>query len=154
MSRSVRAALFDVDGTLVDTNYLHAVTWWEAFGQADYQVAMADIHRAIGMGSDLMLDELLPADRDKDADADIRAAHSTLVDTSPSSMRCGPPWTPRTRATRPPSPEMSSRASPLRTWSRRRWLASACRRPTRYSPATPCGMSRPAGRPGSRASAC
>ena len=31
MSRSVRAAVFDVDGTLVDTNYLHAVTWWEAF---------------------------------------------------------------------------------------------------------------------------
>ena len=30
----VRAALFDVDGTLVDTNYLHAVTWWEAFAQA------------------------------------------------------------------------------------------------------------------------
>lgn len=30
MSRSVRAALFDVDGTLVDTNYLPAVTWWEA----------------------------------------------------------------------------------------------------------------------------
>lgn len=26
-----RAALFDMDGTLVDTNYLHAVSWWEAF---------------------------------------------------------------------------------------------------------------------------
>ena len=63
MSRSVRAALFDVDGTLVDTNYLHAVTWWEAFTQAGYQVAMADIHRAIGMGSDQMLDKLLPAGR-------------------------------------------------------------------------------------------
>ncbi len=25
------AVIFDVDGTLVDTNYLHAVTWWEAF---------------------------------------------------------------------------------------------------------------------------
>jgi beta-phosphoglucomutase-like phosphatase (HAD superfamily) len=45
----VRAALFDVDGTLVDTNYLHAVTWWEAFGQAGYRVVMADIDRAIGM---------------------------------------------------------------------------------------------------------
>jgi beta-phosphoglucomutase-like phosphatase (HAD superfamily) len=74
MSRSVRAALFDVDGTLVDTNYLHAVTWWEAFTQAGYQPAMADIHRAIGMGSDQMLDKLLPAGRDKDADADARGA--------------------------------------------------------------------------------
>ncbi len=50
MSRSVAAALFDVDGTLVDSNYLHAVTWWEAFIQSGYQVPMADIHRVIGMG--------------------------------------------------------------------------------------------------------
>jgi len=55
------------------------VTWWEAFGQAGYRVVMADVHRAIGMGSDLMLDELLPADRDKDADAGIRAAHERTV---------------------------------------------------------------------------
>jgi beta-phosphoglucomutase-like phosphatase (HAD superfamily) len=45
MRRLVAAALFDVDGTLVDSNYLHAVTWWEAFIQAGYQVPMADIHR-------------------------------------------------------------------------------------------------------------
>ena len=87
MSRSVGAALFDVDGTLVDTNYLHAVTWWEAFAQAGYQLAMADIHRAIGMGSDQMLDKLLPAGRDKDADADVRAAHSTLYATYWSRLR-------------------------------------------------------------------
>ena len=87
MSRSVRAAVFDVDGTLVDTNYLHAVTWWEAFTQAGYQPAMADIHRAIGMGSDQMLDKLLPAGRDKDADADVRAAHSTLYATYWSRLR-------------------------------------------------------------------
>jgi len=75
------AALFDVDGTLVDTNYLHSVTWWEAFRQAGHQVPMAEIHRATGMGSDQLLDKLLPAGRDKDADADIRAAHSALYAT-------------------------------------------------------------------------
>jgi HAD superfamily hydrolase (TIGR01509 family) len=83
----VTAALFDVDGTLVDTNYLHAVTWWEAFGQAGHGVAMTDIHRAIGMGSDQLLDRLLPADRDRDADAGIRAAHSTLYATYWSRLR-------------------------------------------------------------------
>ena len=72
------AALFDVDGTLVDTNYLHAVTWWEAFAQAGFQVQMAQIHRAIGMGTDQMLDKLLPAGRDKDADPGLLAAHSAL----------------------------------------------------------------------------
>jgi beta-phosphoglucomutase-like phosphatase (HAD superfamily) len=34
MTRPSAAALFDVDGTLVDSNYLHTVTWWEAFLQA------------------------------------------------------------------------------------------------------------------------
>jgi HAD superfamily hydrolase (TIGR01509 family) len=83
----VRAALFDVDGTLVDTNYLHAVTWWEAFAQAGHVVPMAGIHRAIGMGSGLMLDKLLPRDRDKGDDADIRAAHSALYATYRSRLR-------------------------------------------------------------------
>ena len=83
----VRAALFDVDGTLVDTNYLHAVTWWDAFVRAGYQLPMAAIHRAIGMGSDQMLDDLLPADRDKEAHAAVRSAHSTLYATYWSRLR-------------------------------------------------------------------
>jgi haloacid dehalogenase-like hydrolase len=83
----VRAALFDVDGTLADTNYLHTVTWWEAFAQAGHVVPMADIHRAIGMGSGLMLDKLLPPDRDEDADADIRTAHTALYSTYWSRLR-------------------------------------------------------------------
>ncbi len=87
MSESVTAVLFDVDGTLVDTNYLHAVTWWEAFAQAGHDVAMTDIHRAIGMGSDQLLDRLLPRDRDKDQDPAIRAAHSALYSTYWSRLR-------------------------------------------------------------------
>jgi hypothetical protein len=43
MSEPVAAVLFDVDGTLVDTNYLHAVTWWQAFGQAGYHLLMAAV---------------------------------------------------------------------------------------------------------------
>ena len=78
--RSPAAALFDVDGTLVDTNYLNAVTWWEAFSQAGHYVPMAQVHRAIGMGSDQMLDKLLPPGRNKDADADIRTALKDLFE--------------------------------------------------------------------------
>ncbi len=72
------AVIFDVDGTLVDTNYLHAVCWWEAFRQHGQHVDMADVHRAIGMGSDKLLDRVLPKDRDRDADDDITAAHRSL----------------------------------------------------------------------------
>jgi HAD superfamily hydrolase (TIGR01509 family) len=81
MTESLKAVLFDVDGTLVDTNYLHTVCWWEAFAQAGQDVPMAAIHRAIGMGSDQLLDALLPKDRDRDDDGSIRAAHSALYAT-------------------------------------------------------------------------
>ena len=72
------AALFDVDGTLVDTAFLHAVTWWQAFRQAGLTVPMARIHRAIGMGSDHLLDHLLGPDRDKDGDSALGASHDAL----------------------------------------------------------------------------
>ncbi|MBB5937727.1 HAD family hydrolase [Streptomyces zagrosensis] len=77
-TEAARAALFDMDGTLVDTNYLHAVTWWESFRQAGITVPMPDIHRSIGMGGDRLLDHLLGADRDRSQDESITAAHTAL----------------------------------------------------------------------------
>ncbi|MGC4807241.1 HAD family hydrolase [Micromonospora sp. DT233] len=73
-----RGVLFDVDGTLVDTTYLHTVSWWEALRQADRPVPMAVIHRAIGMGADKLLDHLLGPERDRGADEKLNAAHSSL----------------------------------------------------------------------------
>lgn len=88
MNDDTTAVLFDVDGTLVDTNYLHAVTWWQAFRQAGYEdVQMARIHRAIGMGSDQLLDELLPGDRDRESDQELLAAHDALYATYWSRLR-------------------------------------------------------------------
>jgi HAD superfamily hydrolase (TIGR01509 family) len=87
MKQALRAVLFDVDGTLADTNYLHAVCWWEAFSQSKFDVPMVRIHRAIGMGSDHMLDALLPEDRDRDQDGSMRAAHSALYATFWTRLR-------------------------------------------------------------------
>jgi HAD superfamily hydrolase (TIGR01509 family) len=81
MNDGLSAALFDVDGTLADTNYLHAVTWWEAFLQVGHEVPMVRIHHAIGMGSGRLLDELLPEDRDRDGDEAIATAHESLYAT-------------------------------------------------------------------------
>ncbi len=76
-----RAAVLDVDGTLVDTNYLHAVSWWEAFHQAGHRIAMTDIHRTIGMSSDRLLDRLLGEDRDRAGDESLSAAHKVVYAT-------------------------------------------------------------------------
>ncbi|MGW0080230.1 HAD family hydrolase [Streptomyces sp. NPDC003393] len=73
-----RAAVFDVDGTLVDTNHLHVTTWWEAFRQAGHRVPMHAIHRSVGLGSTDLIAHLLGDDRDKDQDARLSASHTTL----------------------------------------------------------------------------
>jgi HAD superfamily hydrolase (TIGR01509 family) len=56
---SNRAVLFDVDGTLVDTNYLHVMAWRRVFLEhGDSGIASARIHRLVGMGTDELLETL------------------------------------------------------------------------------------------------
>lgn len=53
------AALFDIDGTLVDSNYLHVEAWSHAFADVGIEVDQWRIHRMIGMDSALVLDAVL-----------------------------------------------------------------------------------------------
>lgn len=66
-SMDIRAALFDIDGTLVDSNYLHVEAWSRAFDDIGHPVDSWRIHRSIGMDSEKLLDALLG-----DADSDTR----------------------------------------------------------------------------------
>jgi HAD superfamily hydrolase (TIGR01509 family) len=67
--------LFDVDGTLVDTVYLHAPSWTEALHQAGHEIPTAVVHRSVGMGSTELLDHLIGNGRDSAEDEKIRSAH-------------------------------------------------------------------------------
>ncbi|MBM9466945.1 HAD family hydrolase [Nakamurella leprariae] len=60
-----RTVLFDIDGTLVDSNYLHIATWSQAFVNAGRPVDDWRIHRAIGMDSAKLLAALLELDEDQ-----------------------------------------------------------------------------------------
>ena len=51
--------IFDVDGTLLDTNYLHVAAWWEAFRERGHDIRCADVHRALGTGSDELVQRVL-----------------------------------------------------------------------------------------------
>ena len=44
------AAILDVDGTLVDSNYHHALAWYRAFREHDIVVPLWRLHRHVGMG--------------------------------------------------------------------------------------------------------
>lgn len=61
MSGGTRAGvLFDVDGTLLDTNYLHVLAWWQAMRDAGHaEVSMAAIHRSVGTVSEGLVERLL-----------------------------------------------------------------------------------------------
>src|SRR4051794_23716911 len=49
-------AVLDIDGTLLDSNFHHAVAWSRAFDRVlDRHVPVAAIHRAIGMGGDRLV---------------------------------------------------------------------------------------------------
>jgi len=75
-SRSQQTVALDVDGTLVDTNYQHAIAWHRAFRGHGYRVAIWEIHRHIGMGGDQLVGDLL-GEEAEDADGDeLRDAHS------------------------------------------------------------------------------
>ncbi|NUT71647.1 HAD family hydrolase [Pseudarthrobacter sp. C4D7] len=82
-----RGVLFDVDGTLIDSSYLHTVSWWSAFRQYGHDVPMAAIHQLVGMGGARLLDNLLPSGRDRDEDQDIMASHGALYASHWPSLR-------------------------------------------------------------------
>lgn len=62
---AIHAALFDIDGTLVDSNYLHVDAWTRAFDDIGHPVDAWRIHRSIGMDGDKLLEELLPGEDDE-----------------------------------------------------------------------------------------
>jgi HAD superfamily hydrolase (TIGR01549 family) len=68
-------AILDVDGTLVDTNYHHALAWHRALHAHGHKVQMWKVHRHIGMGGDQILDSLIGEQAASDGEA-IRAAEA------------------------------------------------------------------------------
>jgi HAD superfamily hydrolase (TIGR01509 family) len=71
----LKAVLLDIDGTLVDSNYLHVDAWDRAFASVGHPVDVWRIHRSIGMDSGKLLEELLGDDADGLGD-DAKELHS------------------------------------------------------------------------------
>jgi HAD superfamily hydrolase (TIGR01509 family) len=72
------AAILDVDGTLVDTNYQHALAWYRAFRQHGVTLPIWRIHRHIGMGGDQLVGSLVGEAFDSEHGDDVRAAEKAL----------------------------------------------------------------------------
>jgi HAD superfamily hydrolase (TIGR01549 family) len=72
------AAVLDVDGTLVDTNYHHALAWYRAFLRHDIVLPLWRIHRHIGMGGDQLVASLCGEEVERSKGDSIRDAEKDL----------------------------------------------------------------------------
>jgi HAD superfamily hydrolase (TIGR01549 family) len=72
------AAILDVDGTLVDTNFHHAIAWFRAFRQYEVILPIWRIHRHIGMGGDQLVKALCGEETEEEKGDDIRDAEKVL----------------------------------------------------------------------------
>jgi HAD superfamily hydrolase (TIGR01509 family) len=66
-----QAIIFDIDGTLLDSNDLHAKAWAEAFTEFGHHVAFADVRRQIGKGGDQLMPVFL-------SDSDVKRQGQAL----------------------------------------------------------------------------
>jgi HAD superfamily hydrolase (TIGR01549 family) len=69
-----RCAVFDVDGTLVDSNYQHVLAWHRAFARYDVVRPLWQIHRHLGMGGDQLVPTVAGEDVEKACGSELRDA--------------------------------------------------------------------------------
>jgi HAD superfamily hydrolase (TIGR01509 family) len=80
MTDSPGTVILDVDGTLVDTNYHHALAWYRAFRRYDVTVQVWHVHRHIGMGGDQLVGAVAGDDVESAHGDEIRAAWTEEAD--------------------------------------------------------------------------
>lgn len=80
------AALIDVDGTLVDSNYQHVTSWNRAFRAHGIVVPMWTLHRAVGMGGDRLIAEVAGTDVEDALGDALRERHDDVFAQEISSV--------------------------------------------------------------------
>jgi HAD superfamily hydrolase (TIGR01549 family) len=71
-----KAALLDLDGTLVDANYQHALAWYRAFRRFGIIVPVWRLHRHIGMGGDQYVHAVAGSEVERQYGDELRDAHA------------------------------------------------------------------------------
>ena len=80
-------AIFDVDGTLVDTNYHHALAWFRAFRRFDITLPIWHLHRAVGMGGDQLVTHVAGDRVEREHGSALRTAHTDEFDALLAEVR-------------------------------------------------------------------
>ncbi len=70
-------AILDIDGTLVDSNYHHTLSWFRALRDHGYVVPISQIHRAIGLGGDDLVAHVAGEEAEKRSGDAVRESEGT-----------------------------------------------------------------------------
>ena len=90
-----QGVIFDVDGTLVDSNDAHAHAFVEAFGGSGFEVSFQKVRRLIGKGADKLIPELIGrydeavAERKSEIFKRKYLPHLRPIDLGPHVGQCG-----------------------------------------------------------------
>ncbi len=82
-----RAVILDIDGTLIDSAYHHAIAWDRALREFDAVIPMWKIHRHIGMGGDKIVAELAGEEVEERAGDAVRDAQAGFFDELAGEIR-------------------------------------------------------------------
>ncbi len=79
--RKVKGILFDIDGTLIDSNDAHVKSWGEAFAESNFEINYDSIRKKIGMGSDHLIPELIKVSKESQLGRTIDKRHGEIFRT-------------------------------------------------------------------------
>ncbi|HWK16386.1 MAG TPA: hypothetical protein VNR66_02940 [Solirubrobacteraceae bacterium] len=74
-------AVLDIDGTLVDTNYHHAVAWFRAFRRHGIVLPLWRIHRHLGMGGDQLVEALTDERTETELGDELRSTRARCTES-------------------------------------------------------------------------
>lgn len=83
----MRAAILDIDGTLVDSNYQHTIAWGRAFARAGVPQPLWRVHRHIGMGGDQLVAAVAGEAVERERGDEIRAAEKAAYEELIAEVR-------------------------------------------------------------------
>src|SRR6185369_4785529 len=84
---SFTTVLFDVDGTLIDSNAAHAETWHQALREHDVDATLAKVRSLVGMGSDNLLPALAGISYESDLGRSMAQRKKELFQTAIPGLR-------------------------------------------------------------------
>ena len=79
--RMIKALLCDIDGTLVQSNWLHAQAWQDAFAEMGIAVELEDVRRQIGKGGDELVPVFVPWWKQKQVEEPLKTLRKFIFET-------------------------------------------------------------------------